>query len=192
MGSRTGTAPAPHVDGDPFWGLARSRRRGPLPAAEQAAALALAPEWRAHCSLASMVVADRPSVGTGGVGGGAKSDDHCPGVGANSDCHPHRPARRGGGAPSAVQSRADLRMATHTPTRRGAEWPELAGPPTPRHPRLAKPRSRRGGAVVLRERCLSCGVIDPGAQRRRPPRTRQRLARRGGPSAGSPLASARR
>jgi hypothetical protein len=22
-------APAPHVDGDPFWGLARSRRRGP-------------------------------------------------------------------------------------------------------------------------------------------------------------------
>jgi hypothetical protein len=30
---------APHVDGDPFWGLARSRRRGPLPGAHHPAPL---------------------------------------------------------------------------------------------------------------------------------------------------------
>jgi len=29
-------APVPHVDGDPFWGLVRSRRRGPLPGARTA------------------------------------------------------------------------------------------------------------------------------------------------------------
>jgi len=28
-------APAPHADGDPFWGSARSRRRGPLPGARE-------------------------------------------------------------------------------------------------------------------------------------------------------------
>jgi hypothetical protein len=30
-GATISTAPAPHVDGDPLWGLVRSRRRGPLP-----------------------------------------------------------------------------------------------------------------------------------------------------------------
>jgi hypothetical protein len=36
FGSRAtiSTAPAAHVDGDPFWGLVRSRRRGPLPSAQ--------------------------------------------------------------------------------------------------------------------------------------------------------------
>ena len=37
-------APAPHVDGDPFWGLVRSRRRGPLPGARKAL-----PELFGHC-----------------------------------------------------------------------------------------------------------------------------------------------
>jgi hypothetical protein len=31
-------APAPHVDGDPFWGLARSRRPGALPGAQEGSA----------------------------------------------------------------------------------------------------------------------------------------------------------
>jgi len=37
---------APHVDGDPFWGLARSRRRGPLPGAGEGSAWGIRPAWR--------------------------------------------------------------------------------------------------------------------------------------------------
>jgi hypothetical protein len=36
--ARISMAPAPHVDDDPLWGLVRSRRRGPLPGAQEGSA----------------------------------------------------------------------------------------------------------------------------------------------------------
>ena len=145
MGSRIGTAAAPHVDGDPFWGLARSP-----PPTGAAASRRASRRLGSYAGMASSFLPRfggrrRPAERRDWIGrGGARSDDHSPQRGGQFRLS-YRPARRGAELLRPYSVVLTLRMATHTRTRSESEWPRLAGPTIPRRTRLARPRSRGRG-----------------------------------------------